>query len=118
MKKLKLKLPNVVDNTRILIALNKITSEQSWRFETDDFGNKTNKLYEVSNFIEEEVDMNHIYFNDMVPDNRIIELPTFLKNKEILVRARTLEDVPMYSVDHKVILTEDTTLMIMQKIDY
>jgi hypothetical protein len=114
MKTIKLKIDNVVDSTKILIALKKQTIKKTWKFHSDDFGGQVNRMYEVEEILDEEIDLDHIYFNDMVPENRTIELPVFLLHKDILFRARTDVNVPMREFEHNITLMADTTLSVIQ----
>tara|TARA_R110000796_G_scaffold58413_5_gene134939 strand:+ start:32976 stop:33335 length:360 start_codon:yes stop_codon:yes gene_type:complete len=116
-KEIKIKINGFVAGSYLLIALKKTTIEKQSRFKYDDFGNKTNEMYEVEQIIKEEVDTNHIYFKDTIPVNGIIKLPNFLLNKEILIRIRNGGEYPMTSVDYNIKLDYNQSILMFNKLD-
>lgn len=114
---IKLKLNGLIDRTNVLVALETKTYTKSWYYEIDDWGHQTNEMYQQYDLIKSETDMNNIFFDDIIPENNIIELPDVLLHKNILVRARYGGVAPMLSVDTNITLHEDTTLIIIQKLD-
>jgi len=118
MKTIKLKINNVTDDTFILISLIKQTINKSWGIKYDDFGRKTKELCENEEVIAEKVDKEYIYFEDIIPEDRIIELPELLLYKDLIFRARDGGKIPMIPLEYRINLKkEDTTLTVVQEPD-
>lgn len=70
---------------RVAVGLPKQTIEKTWYEVTDDFGNGTREYRQRENVIEERIDNNNIYFNDVLPDDGVINLPDSLEGMTMMV---------------------------------
>lgn len=107
---MKLTLKGLAPETRILVGLYKTISHKTWTYNTV----RQNGLHQEEEVVERELDVNYIFYNDLLPEDDVIELPDFLYGKEMLVRARKFG---YRFIDESVTIFDDTTLVLYQPIE-